>query len=74
MTLMENSDSKIAIMKFENDIQVLNNKNNGLLERIKELEVYIEKISEEKKEEKIEFEENLKKSQHHKKAFSDYSS
>lgn len=38
---MENSESKIAIIKFENDIQVLNNKNSGLLERIKELEAYI---------------------------------
>ena len=74
MTLGENSDSKIAILKLQADNQVLQNKNTDLLSRIKELEVYIEKLNEQKKEEKDEYEQSLKKSRHHKKALSEFSS
>ena len=44
VTLLANSESKITIVKLENEIKMAKDKNTDLLDRIKELEIFIEKM------------------------------
>ena len=55
VTLLANSESKIAIAKMENQIKLLKSKNTDLLDRIKELELFIEKMEEQRQEVKEEY-------------------
>lgn len=75
ITLAENSDSKITIAKLEREIKILNNKNEDLFSRIKELEEFLEKSEAQRADEKEYLQvQHLQNSNHHKNTLSDLSS